>query len=97
MIVTIVSVRVKPGTREAFIKATVRNHEASVREPGNMRFDLLQDEADPESFVLYEAYATKENASAHKETAHYLAWRDEVAGMMAEPRKGRPLSAIRPE
>jgi autoinducer 2-degrading protein len=96
MIVTIVSVRVKPGTQAAFIQATVRNHEASVEEPGNMRFDVLQDDADPESFVLYEAYATKEAAAAHKETAHYLAWRDAVVGMMAEARKGRPFSAIRP-
>ena len=96
MIVTIVSVRVKPGMEEAFIRETVRNHEASVKEPGNLRFDVLQDDEDPDAFVLYEAYASKEAASAHKGTAHYLAWKDAVAGMMAESRKGRPYSAIRP-
>jgi (4S)-4-hydroxy-5-phosphonooxypentane-2,3-dione isomerase len=96
MIVTIVSVRVKTGMEKAFILETVKNHEASVKEPGNLRFDVLQDDADPEAFVLYEAYASKEAASAHKETAHYLAWKDAVDGMMAEPRKRKPFSAIRP-
>jgi autoinducer 2-degrading protein len=30
------------------------------------------------------------------ETAHYLAWRDAVAGMMAEPRRGEPMNGLLP-
>ena len=37
-------------------------------------------------FVLVECYRQKGDAARHKETAHYLKWRDTVAGMMAEPR-----------
>jgi autoinducer 2-degrading protein len=59
-----------------------------VAEPGNRRFDVLRDAADPNRFLLYEAYASAEDAAAHKRTAHYLKWRDTVADMMAEPRKG---------
>jgi quinol monooxygenase YgiN len=33
-----------------------------------------------------EVYRTPGAPAAHKETAHYVAWRDAVAGMMAEPR-----------
>ncbi len=91
-----VSVKVKPGMEDSFIRATIRNHEASVKEPGNMRFDVLRDDGDPAAFVLYEAYATKEAAAAHKDTPHYRVWKEEVADMMAVPRVGKPFTAIRP-
>jgi autoinducer 2-degrading protein len=88
MHVTIVHVWVKPDHVEAFIEASRANHLASVQEPGNSRFDVLQDAADPNKFVLYEAYATADDATAHKNTPHYLAWREAVAEMMAQPRQG---------
>ena len=88
MHVTIVHVWVKPDHVEAFIEASRSNHLASVQEPGNRRFDVLQDAADPNKFVLYEAYATADDAAAHKNTPHYLAWREAVAEMMAQSRQG---------
>lgn len=96
MHVTLVHIRVKPESVAAFVAATQRNHEASVREPGNRRFDILQSPDDPTRFVFYEAYATAADAAAHKQTAHYAAWRDAVAGMMAEPRRGEPLQGLFP-
>jgi autoinducer 2-degrading protein len=96
MHVTLVHVRVRPEDVEAFIAATRINHEASVNEPGNRRFDVLQAPDDPTRFILYEAYASATDAAAHKETAHYLAWRDAVAGMMAEPRRGEPMNGLLP-
>lgn len=88
MHVTLVHVRVKPDRVEDFIRATEANHLASVREPGNHRFDILQSAEDPGRFILYEAYADPEHAAAHKQTAHYATWKETVAGWMAEPRKG---------
>ncbi|NJD07226.1 MAG: antibiotic biosynthesis monooxygenase [Methylococcaceae bacterium] len=77
--------------------ATRANHAASVLEPGNRRFDVLQDPTEPGRFILYEAYATAEDAAAHKQTPHYLAWRDAVADMMAQPRRGEPMNGLCPE
>ena len=96
MHVTLVHVRVRTGDADAFIAATRANHQASVTEPGNRRFDVLQAPDDPVRFILYEAYATASDAAAHKETAHYLAWREAVAGMMAEPRRGEPMNGLLP-
>jgi len=96
MHVTMVRVSVLPDFVDQFIAATRANHEGSVAEPGNRRFDILQDPDDPTLFVLYEAYATAEDAAAHKETAHYLTWRDTVAEMMAEPRQGMPFDCLFP-
>jgi len=88
MQVTIVHVHVRPEHIQDFIAASRNNHEASIKEEGNRRFDVLQLADDPAHFVLYEAYTSAEAAAAHKATQHYLTWRDTVAGWMAEPRKG---------
>jgi autoinducer 2-degrading protein len=97
MHVTLVHVRVKIPHVDAFITATRANHEASIAESGNRRFDVLQSPDDSTCFVLYEAYATAADAAAHKETSHYLVWREAVADMMAEPRRGEPMTGLFPQ
>lgn len=97
MHVTLVHVRVKPESVAAFIKATRANHEASTKEAGNRRFDVLQAPEDGTRFILYECYVSAQDAAAHKATAHYAAWRDTVADMMAEPRRGEPWLGLLPE
>ncbi len=96
MIVTIVHVTVKPDHIDDFIKATKENHQHSIKEPGNLRFDVLQSKDDPAKFILYEAYISPEASAAHKNTAHYIKWKDTVAGWMAEPRVGIPYTVIAP-
>jgi autoinducer 2-degrading protein len=96
MQVTIVYVQVKPDHVRDFIEATRLNHEASVKEPGNLRFDVLQLAEDPTHFVLYEAYVNEDDAAAHKATQHYLMWRNTVANWMANPREGVPYSGLFP-
>ena len=81
-----VHVRVRTEAVDAFREATLLNAAQSLMEPGVARFDVIQQQDDPTRFVLVEAYRTSEAIAAHKETAHYIAWRDAVAPMMAEPR-----------
>jgi len=88
MYVTIVHVHVKAENIEDFINACRLNHEASVMEDGNLRFDVIQQQNDPARFILYEAYESQETAALHKNTNHYLKWRDTVADWMASPRQG---------
>jgi quinol monooxygenase YgiN len=86
MLIVHVFVHVQPGQVEAFKAATVENARHSLQEPGIARFDVVQQADDPTRFVLVEVYRTAEDPARHKETAHYAAWRDAVAPMMAEPR-----------
>jgi (4S)-4-hydroxy-5-phosphonooxypentane-2,3-dione isomerase len=97
MITTCVYVRVKPDKIEDFKKASIANHKQSVKEEGNLRFDVLQDASDPTVFLLYEAYQSEEAAAAHKSTAHYAVWRDTIADWMADPRKGIKYNIVAPE
>ena len=96
MIVTFVHVRVKKEHLGDFKNASIENHMESIKEPGNLRFDVLQDDADPSKFVLYEAYVSDEASAAHKETAHYLKWRETVAEWMAQPRQGIKHNILAP-
>jgi autoinducer 2-degrading protein len=92
-----VHVHVVAGAVDAFREATLVNAAHSLREPGVARFDVIQRQDDPARFVLVEAYRTSEAIAAHKETAHYAAWRDAVAPMMAEPRVSAKYTSLFPD
>jgi quinol monooxygenase YgiN len=96
MIIIHVHAHVKPEFVEAFKVATAENARNSVLEPGILRFDVIQQADDPSRFVLIEVYRTVEATVAHKETAHYAAWRDAVTPMMAEPRSSAKYSNVFP-
>jgi autoinducer 2-degrading protein len=97
MIVRLISVWVKPEFREEFIRVSIENHRNSIKEKGNLRFDILQDKNDPNKFVFYEAYESEEASNAHKETPHYKKWKETVENWMARPREGVTYSIIAPE
>ena len=97
MIVNCVKVYVKEDHIDDFIRASMKNHIGSVQEPGNLRFDVLQCKTNPSQFLLYEAYESEETSAAHKQTAHYLEWKNTVADWMAQPREGVPYNIIFPE
>ena len=96
MIVTCVHIHVKPDAVDGFIIATIANHRESTREPGNLRFDFIQQSDDACRFMLYEAYESEEAAATHKMTVHYRLWRDAVKDFMAEPRQGIKYNILEP-
>jgi autoinducer 2-degrading protein len=97
MFIVHVHVHVKPESVEAFTEATLENARNSVQEPGIARFDVIQQLDDPTRFVLVEVYRTPDDPARHKETAHYQAWRDAVAEMMAEPRSSTKYDNVFPD
>lgn len=92
----LVYVHVRPEAVDAFRAASLANAAESIKEPGVVRFDVLQEGADPARFVLVEVYRGPEGAAAHKATAHYQIWRDTVAEMMAEPRTSKSYQTATP-
>jgi (4S)-4-hydroxy-5-phosphonooxypentane-2,3-dione isomerase len=97
MLVVHVHIHVRPEHLEAFTAASLVNARASVREPGIARFDVVRQTDDPSRFVLVEVYRTPEAPAAHRATAHYQAWRDAVAPMMAEPRSRVEFANVFPD
>jgi len=97
MLVVHVHVHVKPEFREAFKTATLENARCSIQEAGIARFDIIQQQEDPNRFVLVEVYRSAGAPASHKETAHYATWRDAVAPMMAEPRHSVKFTNLFPD
>jgi (4S)-4-hydroxy-5-phosphonooxypentane-2,3-dione isomerase len=97
VLVVHVHARVRPERVAEFLAATLVNAKASLGEPGVVRFDVIQDQADPGHVVLVEVYRDDDGAAAHKQTPHYAVWRDAVADMMAEPRASTRFAAVFPD
>jgi len=81
-----IEVQVKPEAIDAFREATIENARNSIQEPAVARFDFYQQTEDPARFLLIEAYRDPGGPGRHRETAHYIKWRDAVENMMAGPR-----------
>src|SRR5437660_7394979 len=96
MLVVHVHARVRPDRIDDFLAATLVNARASLGEPGVLRFDVIQDQADPAHVVLVEVYRDVDASAAHKTTRHYATWRDGVVDMMAEPRSSTRFEVVFP-
>lgn len=87
MYALIVSVRVKPERREEFLQAIEEDGRGSREdEPGCLRFDVLQDNADPNHYFFYEVYRDEAAFKAHTEAPHFQGWSNAVkAGVLDGP------------
>jgi len=94
MKVLIVYIDVKPDCIEKFREVTVYNHVNSVKEEGNIRFDVLQNKDDPTKFVLYEAWKDDAALDLHKTTEHYLKWNTEMLTHVTKPRSRDVYDAV---
>ncbi|MBK9713465.1 MAG: antibiotic biosynthesis monooxygenase [Kouleothrix sp.] len=94
MILLTVTIHVKPEHVEEFIAATLANARGSRSEPGNLRFDVLRAEDDPNHFILDEVYRDDAAMAAHRESPHYQTWAAAVEPWLVQPRtrvRSRPV------
>lgn len=97
MLVLHVNIQIKPEYAEEFIRATADNSANSLKEPGVVRFDLVQNQEDPSCYMLMEIYQNDDALLRHKETAHYARWCATVEKMMAAPRTRMKYTTVIPE
>ena len=71
MVVMIVEVTLKDGMEREFLELITDDAlRSEADEPGCLRFDVLQDAADPAKYYFYEVYADEVARQAHMETPH---------------------------
>lgn len=76
MIAKWIKVRVKPDMRQKFLDAIEVDALGSERdEPGCARFNVLQDNEDPNVYYFYEVYADEAAVEAHRAAPHYAVWK----------------------
>jgi len=87
MYIVIVDIHVKHDHLNHFLEAMLANAKSSlIDEPGCVRFDVIQDEADPTHLILYEIYRDKDAFQEdHLKRPHFLRWREAVSEWHATP------------
>ena len=65
------TIRIKPNQRDQFL-ATIKEtaHRSVNSEQGCLRFDVFQDLADENRYILYEVYSNEEAFKIHLTTSH---------------------------
>ncbi|NJC95156.1 MAG: antibiotic biosynthesis monooxygenase [Anaerolineales bacterium] len=86
MYIVVVHSHIQPEHVERFREVTVENAEASRREAGCVRFDVIQQADDPTRFTFIEMFKSKEDGARHLETSHFTKWLEEAVPLMTEPR-----------
>lgn len=77
--------RARPEAIEPFKSRLARHAQTSVAaEPGCSRFDVHQERDDPALFLLIECYDDEAAFQAHRSSAHFLAFREDVKDWVVE-------------
>ena len=80
MLALVVSLRVKPGHREAFLAAITEQAQRSFTDEAGCRyFDVTVDTGDDHHFVFYELYADQAALDAHRAATYFAVWRAAAA------------------
>jgi len=91
-----VKVRIKPELRQRFLDAIEVDALGSERdEPGCLRFNVLQDEKDPNVYYFFEVYRDQAALEAHRTMPHYATWRA-AADTLDGPTEPRRLTPVFP-
>jgi autoinducer 2-degrading protein len=94
MFVLLVKVQVKSELLGEFRAAILKNAELSVqRDPGCVRFDVLQQQDDPTRWYFYEVYEREQAWVDHRAAAHFLAFK-EVGDRAIDNREATKLTGV---
>jgi autoinducer 2-degrading protein len=86
VLVSLVTLKIKPEQHPRFLAAVEDNATCSVREePGCLRFEAFQDTTDPDAYHLVEVFRDEQAVAAHRETDHYARWAKASKEFLAEP------------
>jgi (4S)-4-hydroxy-5-phosphonooxypentane-2,3-dione isomerase len=98
MYVILGTIKVKPEHLDEFIEHVRTHAAASAREPGCVRYEVLQDIDDPTTICLYEVFRSETDLDDHHDQPHYREWMDRSRGWRnhAEYRR-RVLRPVHPD
>ncbi len=86
MLVLIVKIDIKPEFCVPFMESMLEDARgAQEDEPGCLRFDVIQDDKEPNRIYLYEVYTDQAAFDAHVLAPHFIQWRDKVADWFVSP------------
>lgn len=96
MFVQLVHIRIKPDCIDDFLEVFRLNYDGTRQEPGNIRFDVLQDPEEPTHFAIYEVFEDAAAVEAHRATAHYKQVAARLEALMEGPRSKEYFTLVMP-
>jgi (4S)-4-hydroxy-5-phosphonooxypentane-2,3-dione isomerase len=77
---------VQPEHRQDFINASLKDgRDSGANEPGTLRFELIQDESNPDRFYLNEGYESAEAFETHANGEYFKAFFAEITPYVQGP------------
>lgn len=77
-------VKVKADKLDEFMEVALHDARESVKEPGNLRFEVYQQADDPTRLVIFEIYRSEEALEFHRQTDYIKTWRAAVQACTEE-------------
>ena len=74
MYVVLGIIKVKSAHLAEFVAHVTRHAARSLREPGCVRYDVLQDAEDPATICLYEVFLSEADLQVHHAQDYYREW-----------------------
>ncbi len=96
MFAVIVRMEARPDKVDQLIALARHNALETRKEPGNVQFDVLRSPENPLKFALVEIYKDEAALKEHQKTAHYARWKEEVPGLLAQPRVSEKYDVLTP-
>jgi quinol monooxygenase YgiN len=90
----LVFITVKHGQEATFLRAAAANRAGSIKEPGNLRFEMYQSTESPQDFLFAEKYKSLEAVTSHRQTPHFLEFLKILETVQAFPRRRESGDAI---
>jgi len=79
-----IHVKVKPDKLDEFMQVALLDARETVKEAGNLRFEIYRQEDNPTELLVFEIYESEAALEEHRQTEHIKAWRSAVAAYADE-------------
>jgi autoinducer 2-degrading protein len=91
--VSAVDLEIVPEHLTKFLEALKENGAATIKEPGCLRYDIVQSTANQNQIFIYEVYADEAAVAFHRGTPHFKKYQ-EVTKDMVSKRQSRPMVSV---
>lgn len=93
----VVKIKIKAEFREQFLKEMWADAVGSEKkESGCLMFNIVSNNADPNTLYLFEVYKDDTAVAAHKKMPHFTKWLETTKSWLATPLEITPCTTIYP-
>jgi len=85
MLIITAKVQIQPGKSEEFLEAYRWMRPQVLKDPGAILYELHRSSDDPDTFIFYEQYESKEAFDYHLSTEHFKKLAARIDPLMAVP------------